>query len=735
MSGPPAASGNGPRRFGAFLGVFTPTLLTILGVIMYLRLGWVVGNAGLYGALLIIAVSNAITLITTLSMSALATNMRVGVGGAYYLISRSFGLEVGGAIGIPLYLSQVLSVTLYAYGLAESLRILWAGLPVAPVAAVIVVAVGAVAARSTELTLKLQLPIMALIFLSIFSLWAGVWGEVQLFHTGLPAFGPFDNATPMRTFAVFFPAVTGILTGLSLSGDLADPSRSIPLGGLSAVAVGAVVYLTLPFALASGAPASALVGEPLIWTDIAWVSWLILPGMWGAILSSAFGAILSAPRTLQALAHDRLAPARFAEVDGATGEPMLGLYLSGGLALAAVMLGSLDDVATVVTMFFLTTYGALNLVACLEMLIGDPSFRPRIAVPWWVALVGAAGCFVAMFAISPPASIAAVTVEIGIFTLLSRRSLEATWGDARGGLLLTGARAALMRLRDARVDPRNWRPHILVLIRDLDLDLPVVELAEDLGQHRGIVTVCILLEGDEEMHDRAREIERRSVRLLEDRGLAEAFCEVDLVTEFDAGAVTVAQANGIAGLHSNTVFFGYHPDRGQGPEDLARLFALARRMNKLDKCTAIVRPGVRPERKPGERPVVMIWWAGRQNNGDLMLLFAHLLSVSDNWRRARILLHSVCATEDEALRRRREFVQMLPEIRMDVAFEVMERGDRKVADVIRERSMDADLVLFGLYVPEAGNELDYARRIDAMIDGLPPCALVRNAGRFRGRLV
>ena len=721
----------GPKRFGAFLGVFTPTVLTILGVIMYLRLGWVVGNAGLWGALAIIAFSNVITLVTALSMSTLATNMRVGVGGAYFLISRSFGLEIGGAIGIPLYLSQVLSVTLYAYGLAESLRVLWAGLPVMPVAAVIVILVGAVAARSTELTLKLQLPIMALIAASIISLVLGV----DFGASKVPAVGGFTEATPMLTFAVFFPAVTGILTGLSLSGDLADPSRSIPVGGLSAVAVGAVVYLSLPFVLASGASTEQLVTEPLIWTTLAVAPWLIMPGMWGAILSSAFGAILSAPRTLQALADDRLAPSKFAEVDEATGEPMIGLYVSGALALAAVGFGSLDDVATVVTMFFLTTYGALNLVACLESLIGDPSFRPTIRIPWWVSLFGAAGCFLAMFAISPPASMAAVAIEIGIFSILSRRSLEATWGDARGGLLLTGARAAVMRLRDARIDPRNWRPHIIVLTPDLDRDVPVVEFADDLGHHRGITTVAHLVVGDEDIHDEARQLIRRNRNLLEDRGLGDVFSEVDIVGDFERGAVTVVQANGIAGLDSNTAFFGYHPEDGQGPEDLAKLFVLARRMGKLDKCTVIMRPARGAKRKQNDKPVLMIWWAGRENNGDLMLLLAHLMSVSRNWRGARIQLKSICATEEEAIRRRREFAQMMPEIRIAVEIDILQRGERKVSDIIREESMSAHFVFFGLYVPEPGNELEYAQRIEAMLDGLPPAALVRNDGDFRGRLV
>ncbi len=124
-------------KLGAFLGVYTPTVLTILGVIMYLRLGWVTGQVGLTKTIFIVVMANVITLVTTLSFSAIATNIKVGVGGAYYIISRSLGLEFGGAIGLPLFLSQAFSVTLYAFGLAESLRILWPEVPVQGAAFVI----------------------------------------------------------------------------------------------------------------------------------------------------------------------------------------------------------------------------------------------------------------------------------------------------------------------------------------------------------------------------------------------------------------------------------------------------------------------------------------------------------------------------------------------------------------------------------------------------------------------
>ncbi|MEZ4652989.1 MAG: hypothetical protein R3E12_05100 [Candidatus Eisenbacteria bacterium] len=160
---------------GTFLGVFTPTILTILGVIMYLRIGWVTGQMGLARTLVIVVIANLITLFTTLSFSSIATNIRVGVGGAYYIISRSLGLEFGGAIGLPLFLSQAFSVTLYAFGLAESVRILVPSVPLQPVALVITLGVGALAFRGANLVLRAQIPIMILIGLSLAALVTGAF--------------------------------------------------------------------------------------------------------------------------------------------------------------------------------------------------------------------------------------------------------------------------------------------------------------------------------------------------------------------------------------------------------------------------------------------------------------------------------------------------------------------------------------------------------------------------------
>ena len=308
-------------KLGTFLGVFTPTILTILGVIMYLRFGWVVGQVGLFKTLLIVLLANLITLLTSLSLSAVATNSHVGVGGAYYMISRSLGLEIGGAIGFPLFISQALSVTLYAFGLAESLKFVWPGVPVSAAAFVIIALVALLSSRGATFALRAQIPVMVLIGLSLLALAAGtIWGPGV--KSAAPASDVIERAGFWLVFAVFFPAVTGIMAGLSMSGDLADPRQSIPRGSVVATLVGLLVYLVVPVLLYFGADAASLTDDPLIWNRIALLGpWLVLPGLWGAIFSSAVGSMLGAPRTLQALALDRLVPRWLAGSAKAGDEP------------------------------------------------------------------------------------------------------------------------------------------------------------------------------------------------------------------------------------------------------------------------------------------------------------------------------------------------------------------------------------------------------------------------------
>ncbi|MFH1514531.1 MAG: Na-K-Cl cotransporter, partial [bacterium] len=566
------------QKLGTFLGVYTPTILTILGAIMYLRSGWLVGNLGLFNALVIVAIANSITLITTLSFSSVATNEKVGVGGAYYIISRSLGLELGGAIGLPLFLSQVFSVTLYAFGLAESVRFVLPQVPVQPVAAVIIVIVGVLSLLGAKSALKAQIPVMVFIGISLVALIIGAVmkssGSLVFAQTA-----PGDVSFWLG-FAVFFPAVTGVMAGLGLSGDLKNPGKSIPQGAILAVLTGFVIYMFLPIILSMGASTEDLKNDTMVWAKIApFGMWLIIPGLWGAIFSSAVGSMLGAPRTLKALAMDSLVP-RFLEGKKENLDGLVpGFVVTMIIALAAVLLGDLNAVAPVVTMFFLTVYGMLNMVAAMETLSGDTSWRPKLRVPWIINLLGGLLCIMVMFLINPLFGFIAILAEILLWSFLSRHETKRSFGDARRGVYESLIRWALMRLAGHPMSARNWRPHMLVFVSHPESQLDLIRFGNWFSQGRGVVTVCQLIIADL-LKDSLNLIQEREKiqKLVDDENLV-VFAEVNVVKDVVEGITSVSQANGMAGLESNTVMLGWPKNK----ELMVEFMRVMRRLEHLKK--------------------------------------------------------------------------------------------------------------------------------------------------------
>ena len=431
------------KGLGTFGGVFTPSILTILGVIMYLRFGWVVGQAGLAGSLAIVTIATAITFLTGLSMAQIATDQHVRTGGAYYMISRALGVEIGGAIGIPLYLAQALSVALYTIGFAESVERVFPIMNARIVGLVTTVLVTVVALISARVAIRIQYFIMAGIGLSLLSFFFGHSATVA-------AAGNFEQVGFWQVFAVFFPAVTGIMAGVNMSGDLADSRRSIPRGTLAAIGVSYVIYMVIPVFLSRNATAAQLVDDPLIMRNIALWGDAILIGVWGATLSSALGSILGAPRILQAIARDNILPRplRFlGRGTGAGNEPRIGTFFTLALALTAVALGDLDAIAPILTMFFLATYAVVNIVSAVERFLRSPSFRPTFKVHWGLSLLGAAGCGAVMVLIDAPATVASAVIVIGVYLWLKRQGLQSTWGDVRQGVWQAMIRWAIFNLR------------------------------------------------------------------------------------------------------------------------------------------------------------------------------------------------------------------------------------------------------------------------------------------------
>ena len=343
---------NGARKFGTFNGVFLPTLLTILGAVMYLRTGWVVGNAGLLGAILIILLANTITICTGLSVSSIATNIRVRAGGAFSIISQSLGLEVGGSVTVPFYLAQAISVAFYIFAFSEGWRRIFPTHAEWLVVGVAFAVCFIVASVSVNLAARVRYLILTIVTLSLISIYMGLLPRFGGITQTPTLWGNFPSGNFWVIFAVFFPAVTGLLTGVNMSGTLKDPRKSIPLGMMTAIGLTMVIYLSLAVWASLVASPQELVNNLTVMVDQSAFGPIVLAGILAATFSAALNSLVSAPRVLQAIAeHDILPGGAIFARETPSGEPRPAMALTGVIGL--------------VTLIFGLTSGGLNAIAPL----------------------------------------------------------------------------------------------------------------------------------------------------------------------------------------------------------------------------------------------------------------------------------------------------------------------------------------------------------------------------------
>ena len=721
-----------PHKFGTFLGVYTPSILTILGLVMFLRFGWVVGNVGLINTIIIVLLASSITFITGLSASAIATNIKVGVGGEYFMISRSLGLEPGGAIGIPLYLCRTLSVTFYCYGLSEAILILWPDAQnVLPsyslelLTILFIILVTTLSGKSAKLVLKSQIPILIIVGASILALIFGVL--TQDMHA--PIIEANYSSAPegfWYVFAVFFPAVTGFTAGIGLSGDLKDPKKSIPRGTIGAVFSGAAIYLIIPLVLSvAGALTLEELADPdagvTVWTRLAvFGPWIIYPAVWGAVLSSAFGSILGGPRILQALSMDGLMP-KFVGKLSKTGQPTTATWISGLIAIGAVFLGGLNTIAQYVSVLFLTLYVAINVSAAVEQLIKEPSYRPKINVPWYVSLLGALAAMVVMWLINPLAFVFALGLEAAIFTYLMNKKLEQQWGDASTGIWMHLSRYALLRLSAKKIHPRNWRPIIILFIHEIKEHLPLVKFTEMLGQNSGLLTISRLLTPeDKEELGRRNEIVFEMQQDLKSEGL-QALTEVNVVSDFKLGMNLIAASHGIAGIKTNTVVFGWSQTHKGKLQELQIINDLAS-SGKNILVANIPKPFSKKVKKR-----IDIWWRGQDSNADLMLLLSYLIRLNRKWSKTEVNIFSIIHSEEEKTLMEHHIKYSINEARIDANIHVLVKDKNEPLETLINKSKKADLVFTGL-ARRSDNFEARVELIDTIVTELKAVVFAQNNG-------
>ncbi len=715
---------------GTFTGVFTPSILTILGLILFLRLGYVVGSAGLGRALLIICLANAISILTSISLSAIATNINIKGGGDYYLISRTLGLEFGGAIGIVLFLAQSVSIGFYCIGFGDILAAL---LPIdlphlsQGIAALAVALLFFFAWLGSDWATRFQFVVMAILVSALVSFVLGAvpsWDPALLTDSWhRPAGGlPF-----WTLFAIFFPAVTGFTQGVSMSGELKDQGKSLPMGTFLAVLLSACIYILFAFLFAAALPKDVLIQDYEAMNRVSRYGFLIDAGVIAATLSSAMASFLGGPRILQSLARDRIFPflRPFALGSGPASNPRRGVLLSAAIAMLTVGLGNLNLIATVVSMFFLISYGLLNYATFFEARAASPSFRPRFRFfHGHLSLLGGMACLGVMLAISPAAGAVAIAVLFSVHQYLRRTAGPARWSDSRRSYHLHQARENLLAADREPEHPRDWRPQLLVLTESPQKREPLLRFASWLTVSSGLTTVTRILEGQGAALLSNRELIEEELRKDLQRFHPKAFPLVLMVPDAEAGIYALAQAVGTGPLKINTIlfdWFDYLPGLKKSvqqehyAQNLRTVYHLGANIVSLvtreDSWNNLKNMHVKKRR-------IDVWWLGDETSR-FMLLMAYLMTRSDAWAqgRIRVLAAESSGSYEEAL----DFLgKTLRDVRIPAEPEVVEGAD---AEAIVEQSENAALVFLPFRFRNNQLTGPFGAPVETLINRLPTTAL------------
>ena len=694
--------------------VFLASISTILGAILFLRFGYAVAHVGLWGALMVIMLGHFVTIPTVLAVSEIATNRRVAGGGAYYIVSRSFGESIGGTIGIALYISQAISVAFYIvafaeafqpiYGLLETTRGLqldprWVSLPVTIVIIILMLTKGA------DLGVRILWIVSAILTASIAAFLLGKGpAEMALRPEGLNLTATIQDPDSFGiVFATCFPAFTGMIAGLGLSGDLKNPQRSIPLGTIGATFVGMFIYVLVSIKLAQRATPEALAEDYFIMAKIALWGPAIYIGLGAAALSSALGSIMVAPRTLQMLARDDVLPIPklnrlMAKGMGKTQEPVYATCVSGIIAVVFVAIGELDFIAQILTMFFMVTYGALCAVSFLEHFASNPSYRPTFHSRWYLSLVGSVMCGVLMIQISPLyAFISIVLMAIAYLGLRRGHQGQRDLAAIFQGTMFQLTRWLQTTLQKSRVisSEGGWRPSIVAVTRFGERRLGHFDLLRWICHRHGFGHFIRLFNGD---YSFSGEIQAR-IRvdgLIKRTEVSRAGIFVDSLISptFQLALAQILQMPGISGLPNNCILLEFDRENTDEIDEVVQGSQLA--ANSLFNVLILRSTGYRF----GYKSSIHVWVTeDNLTNAPLMLLLAYIIVGHPDWKRAEIRLF-VCSDSRDVERETDKLSTLMTEGRLPISTQnvtsVSYDSKETLEEEVSRRSEQADLTIVGL---------------------------------------
>ncbi|XP_013928587.1 PREDICTED: solute carrier family 12 member 5-like, partial [Thamnophis sirtalis] len=577
-------------RMGTFMGVYLPCLQNIFGVILFLRLTWVVGISGILESLSMVILCCSCTMLTAISMSAIATNGVVPAGGSYYMISRSLGPEFGGAVGLCFYLGTTFAGAMYILG-------------------------------TIEIVLAYIFPPMAIFKAEDAS------GEAAALLNNMRVYG---------TCVLSFMA-TIVFVGVKYVNKFALIFLGCVILSILAIYAGVIKSAIDPPSFPFG---EAVSGNLVVGT-LAWPSpWVIVFGSFFSTCGAGLQSLTGAPRLLQAISRDGIVP--FLRVFGhgkANGEPTWALLLTACICEIGILIASLDEVAPILSMFFLMCYMFVNLACAVQTLLRTPNWRPRFRYyHWTLSFLGMSLCLALMFICSWYYALVAMLIAGLIYKYIEYRGAEKEWGDGIRGLSLSAARYALLRLEEGPPHTKNWRPQLLVLVRvDQEQNVAhpqLLSLTNQLKAGKGLTIVGSVLDGTFlENHLQVQRAEESIQRLMEAEKV-KGFCQVVTSCNVRDGMSHLIQSSGLGGLQHNTVLVGW-PRSWRSKEDHQtwRNFIELVRETTAGHMALLVAKNVamfpaNTERFPEGH--IDVWWI--VHDGGMLMLLPFLLRQHKVWR-------------------------------------------------------------------------------------------------------
>ncbi len=744
------------KKFGT-APVFFTAISTILGAVMFLRFGFAVGQIGLLGTFAIILIGHAVTIPTAMAIAEIATNQKVEGGGEYYIISRSFGLVVGSSIGIALYFSQAVSVAFYIIAFAEAFSSLFEYLIQAygnqlqpwvvwllqqkqtvSIPALFLLT-GMMLYKGAELGVKALYVVVFTLFLALIAFFVGQTEYSQM-HT-LDPFASIQNLSPdhadstelfttdtisspviteqqtpiptennipaalgfFTVFAIIFPAFTGMTAGVGLSGDLKNPSRSIPLGTLAGTLTGMVVYFLIAYKMAvSASPIDLANTDDLVMAKIAWQGWWLIPlGLAAATISSALGSLMVAPRTLQAIARDNILPSAginnwLSKGKGASDEPYNATVITILIALVFVTIGQLDFVAEIISMFFMVTYGALCLISFLQHFAADPSYRPTFKSRWYISLFGAVACIVLIFFMNALYALIAI-FGIGLFYFLvsyynpEKNNLALIF---QGAIFQLSRQLQVFLQKSEKEQTVSWRPSVICISENSFERFAAFDLLRWISQKYGFGTYLHKITGylSRATNQEAREAKARLIKMAETSN-SKIYIDTLVSPSYTSAIAQAIQLPGISGTDNNLLLFEYSKYKPSYLENMIDNLGLVR---SVDFDVVVLGSS---ERGYGFKKEIHIWISSSDyENANLMILLGYIIIGHNDWKDSYIKIFAIYPEESLEEERGNLFALIkdgqLPISQNNIEF-IPRKGNTEPRAVINEKSQDADLIILG----------------------------------------